>query len=119
MKPRERRQPTEAPDRTRSGVHATDKPEAEYLFRLFVSGLTPRSQGAIEHLREYCKRHLDGRYRIEVVDLYQSPERAAQEQIVATPTLLQIRPTPQRRLIGDLSNEARFLRGLEIRSSTV
>ena len=97
--------------------HATKRPRAEYLFRLFVSGLTPRSQVAIDHLREYCERHLQGRYRIEVVDLYQSPELAVKEQIVATPTLLRVLPAPVRRLIGDLSHEDRFLRGLDIRSA--
>ena len=88
----------------------------EHLFRLFVSGLTPRSQTAIDHLHDYCARHLEGRHRIEVVDLFQCPERAAIEQIVATPTLLKVSPAPQRRLIGDLSNEDRFLRGVDIRS---
>jgi circadian clock protein KaiB len=49
------------------------KPKAapEHIFRLFISGLTPRSQGAIDHLTEYCKRHLTGCYRIDVIDLYQ------------------------------------------------
>lgn len=89
----------------------------EYLFRLFVSGLTPRSQSAIDRLHEYCGRHLKGHHRIEVVDLYQCPERAALEQIVATPTLLKISPSPERRLIGDLSHENRFLTGLDIRSA--
>jgi circadian clock protein KaiB len=96
---------------------AKQKAVPEYLFRLFVSGLTPRSQGAIDHLREYCERHLKGCHRIEVIDLYQSPELAAQEQIVATPTLLQVLPAPERRLIGDLSREDRFLIGLDIRSA--
>jgi circadian clock protein KaiB len=86
----------------------------EYLFRLFVSGLTPRSQAAIDHLNEYCGRHLAGRHRIEVVDLYQSPDLAAKEQIVATPTLLMIAPAPQRRMIGDLSQEDRFLSALDL-----
>jgi circadian clock protein KaiB len=85
------------------------------VFRLFVSGLTPRSQSAIAHLHEYCERHLEGRHRIEVIDLYQSPELAAKEQIVATPTLLKLSPAPQRRLIGDLSHEDRFLRGVDLR----
>lgn len=88
-----------------------------HVFRLFVSGLTPRSQRAIDHLHEYCERHLKGCHRIEVIDLYQSPELAAAEQIVATPTLLKISPLPARRLIGDLSHEDRFLRGVDIRSS--
>jgi circadian clock protein KaiB len=96
---------------------AKKKAPPEHVFRLFVSGLTPRSQSAISHLHEYCERHLAGRHRIEVVDLYQSPERAVQEQIVATPTLLKVSPEPQRRLIGDLSQEDRFLRGIDIRSS--
>ena len=97
---------------------AKQKLAPEYLFRLFVSGLTPRSQGAIDHLQEYCERHLEGRHRIEVVDLYQSPELAAKEQIVATPTLLKVLPAPERRLIGDLSHEDRFLRGLDIRTAS-
>jgi circadian clock protein KaiB len=92
------------------------KPPPEYVFRLFVSGLTPRSQWAIDHLHEYCERHLEGRHRIEIIDLYQCPELAAKEQIVATPTLLKILPAPERRLIGDLSHEDRFLRGFDIRS---
>ena len=97
---------------------AAKRPQApEYFFRLFVSGLTPRSQVAIDHLREYCARHLDGRHRIEVIDLYQSPHLAVEEQIVATPTLLKILPEPARRVIGDLSDEGKFLRGLDIWSA--
>lgn len=96
---------------------APKKAEPEHVFRLFVSGLTPRSQSAIDNLHEYCERHLEGRHRIEVIDLYQSPELAAKEQIVATPTLLKLTPLPERRLIGDLSHEDRFLRGVDIRSS--
>jgi len=94
---------------------ATKQAAPQYAFRLFVSGLTPRSQNAIDHLHEYCERHLAGRHRIEVIDLYQSPELAVKEQIVATPTLLKISPEPQRRLIGDLSQEDCFIRGVDIR----
>jgi circadian clock protein KaiB len=85
-----------------------------YLLRLFVSGFTPRSQRAIDNLREICERYLAGRYRIEVVDLYQSPSLAHEEQIVATPTLLKLEPSPQRRIIGDLSQVDRVLHALDI-----
>jgi len=95
---------------------ATKEAVPKYAFRLFVSGLTPRSQCAIDNLHEYCERHLAGRHHIEVIDLYQSPELAALEQIVATPTLLKVSPEPQRRLIGDLSQEDSFLRGVDLRS---
>jgi circadian clock protein KaiB len=89
--------------------------EPEYVLRLFVSGFTPRSLRAIDNLRTICDGHLAGRYRMEVVDLYQSPSLAHDEQIIATPTLLKIRPTPQRRVIGDLSDVGKVLHGLDIR----
>jgi circadian clock protein KaiB len=88
--------------------------DPEYLLRLFVSGFTPRSQRAIDNLKNICERHLAGRYRIEVIDLYQSPGLAHDEQIIATPTLLKVRPFPARRVIGDLSQVDRVLHGLDI-----
>ncbi len=94
-----------------------DRPDVdpEYLLRLFVSGLTPRSQRAIDNLKNICERYLVGRYRIEVVDLYQSPGLARDEQIIAVPTLLKILPRPQRRVIGDLSQVNKVLHGLDIK----
>jgi circadian clock protein KaiB len=86
----------------------------EYVLRLFVSGFAPRSQRAIDNLRNICERYLVGRYRIEVVDLYQSPSRAHDEQIIATPTLLKLLPLPQRRVIGDLSQVDKVLHALDI-----
>ena len=89
--------------------------DLEYLLRLFVSGLTPHSHRAIDNLRNICERYLAGRYRIEVVDLHQSPRLAHDEQIIATPTLLKVRPMPSQRVIGDLSQVDKVLRGLDIR----
>jgi circadian clock protein KaiB len=92
------------------------KPDAdpEYLLRLFVSGFTSRSRRAIDNLKNLCERHLAGRYRIEVVDLHQSPGLARDEQIIATPTLLKVLPFPPRRVIGDLSQADKVLRALDI-----
>jgi circadian clock protein KaiB len=91
------------------------KVDPEYVLRLFISGVTPRSHRAIDNLQNICERYLAGRYRIEVIDLYQSPGRAHEEQIIAVPTLLRIRPFPQRRVIGDLSQVDKVLYGLDIR----
>jgi len=88
--------------------------DSEYLLRLFVSGFTPRSRRAIDNLKNICDRYLAGRYRIEVVDLYQSPGLAREEQIIATPTLLKVRPYPPQRIIGDLSQVDRVLQTLDI-----
>jgi circadian clock protein KaiB len=88
--------------------------DAVYVLRLFVSGFTPRSQRAIANLKDICDRYVAGRYRVEVVDLYQSPGLAHDEQIVAVPTLLRISPIPRRRIIGDLAQVDKVLHALDI-----
>jgi circadian clock protein KaiB len=91
------------------------KIEPVYVLRLFVSGFTPRSQRAIDNLRNICERYLAGRYRTEVIDLYQSPGLAHDEQIIATPTLVKTHPFPPQRVIGDLSQADKVLHGLDIK----
>ncbi|HIH03081.1 MAG TPA: circadian clock protein KaiB [Methanoregulaceae archaeon] len=93
---------------------ATDPAGVKYDLRLYIAGLTPRSLLAIANLKRICETHLAGEYRIEIVDLREDPGRARRDQIVASPTLVRQRPTPGRRLIGDLSNTERVLAGLEI-----
>ncbi len=85
-----------------------------YLLRLYVTGSTPRSARAIQNIRAVCERELKGRYELEVIDIYQQPDRVAQEQIVVAPTLVKSLPVPMRRLIGDLSNLDRVLVGLDL-----
>lgn len=88
----------------------------KYHLRLFVTGVTPRSTRAISNIREICEEYLKGRYTLEVVDIYQQPELAKEEQIVAAPTLVKKSPLPLRRFIGDLSNRDRILSGLNVES---
>ena len=85
-----------------------------YKLRLFVAGSTLRSQRAIENLRRVCDEHLGGRVDLEVIDIYQQPELAGQYQVIAAPTLVKLLPLPVRRIIGDLSEAGRVLRGLEL-----
>jgi circadian clock protein KaiB len=92
--------------------------QARYVLRLYVTGLTPRSSGAIAAVKELCEQHLRGRYELEVVDLYQQPVLAKGEQIVAAPTLIKKLPLPLRRIIGDLSDRQRVLVGLDLRVPT-
>ena len=89
-------------------------PEPEYLLRLFVSGTAGRSRRAIDNLQSICDQYLAGRYRIEVIDLRESPAWATEEQILATPTLMKVRPRPPRRIIGDLSQLDRVLHSLDL-----
>lgn len=85
-----------------------------YVLRLFVSGSTLKSALAIENIKRICERHLKNRYELEVIDIYQQPDLAREEQIVAVPTLIKRTPPPLRRLIGDLSNLKKVLFGLDL-----
>src|SRR6188474_2403380 len=81
--------------------------EEHYVLRLFVTGMTPRSTEAFASIKAICEEHLQGRYELEVIDIYQHPELAKAEQIIAVPTLVKKLPVPLRRLIGNLSNKER------------
>lgn len=85
-----------------------------YVLRLFVSGMTARSTEAIRNLTSLCEQHLKGRYELEVIDIYKSPEVASSEQIVATPTLVKKLPLPLRSFVGTLSDKERILIGLNL-----
>ncbi|HEY6085732.1 MAG TPA: circadian clock KaiB family protein [Nitrospira sp.] len=96
-------------------AQTVNEPDAQmYVFRLCVSGMTPRSRQALVNLKKICAEYLEGQYQLEVIDLYQQPALAAEHQIIATPTLLKSFPPPLRRLIGDLSDTEGTLRRLGI-----
>ena len=85
--------------------------------RLYVAGQTPKSLAAISNLKKICTEHLNDRYRIEVIDLAKNPALARDHQILAIPTLVRKLPVPIRKIIGDLSDTARVVVGLDIRGS--
>jgi circadian clock protein KaiB len=88
--------------------------EGSFKLRLFVSGSSPRSTAAVANVRALCDEHLRGRYDLEVIDLYQRPDLARKEQVLAAPTLVRELPEPVRRLVGDMSDEDRVLYSLNI-----
>jgi circadian clock protein KaiB len=83
--------------------------------RLYIAGQTARSITALANLKRICEEHLEGRYRIEVIDLLERPQLARGDQILALPTLVRKLPKPIRKLIGDLSDTERALVGLDLR----
>ena len=85
-----------------------------YVLRLYVTGMTPRSTAAIRNVKAICEEHLQGRYKLEVVDVYQHPGLAKGEQIIAAPTLVKCLPLPLRRFIGDMSRTEKILLGLDL-----
>jgi circadian clock protein KaiB len=86
-----------------------------YILRLYVAGQTPKSVLAITNIKRICEEELQGQYDLEVIDLYQQPQLAQGEQIIAVPTLIKKLPPPLRRIIGDMSDTERVLVGLDLR----
>ncbi len=93
----------------------TNENEEKWELRLYIAGQTPKSVSALSNLTRYCKKHLNGRYSIEIIDLLKTPQLAEGDQIFAIPTLVRKVPEPIRKIIGDLSNEEKVLVGLNIR----
>jgi circadian clock protein KaiB len=98
--------------RTQSGARGAP-PVCE--LRLYIAGQTPKSIEAITNLRQICDTNLMGQYKIEIIDLLESPQLARGDQILAIPTLVRKLPEPVKKIIGDLSNTERVLVGLDIR----
>lgn len=88
--------------------------KSEWILKLYVAGLTPRSAKAIENLKKICEENVPGRYTIEIIDLIKNPRLAAGDQILAVPTLVRQLPAPARKIIGDLSDKEKVLVGLNM-----
>jgi circadian clock protein KaiB len=84
----------------------------DYVLRLFVAGQTQKSLRAVRNIMKLCEEHLSGHFDLEIVDVYQQPEKAVEHQLVAAPTLVKLSPPPARRMVGDMSDSRRVLAGL-------
>lgn len=85
-----------------------------YVFTLYVTGASTHSLAAVRNLRQLCARHFAQNSQIEIIDILRHPTLAGAANVLASPTLVKSSPPPIRRVVGDLSDEARVLRGLGI-----
>jgi circadian clock protein KaiB len=81
---------------------------------LFVTGFTPRSMRAVENVRAFCEHETTGNCDLEIVDLYEHPERAEAANIVVSPTLMRCLPKPVRLLFGDMSDKQKLSAALSV-----
>ena len=94
---------------------AAQSPRSDfYRLRLYIAGQTPNSIAAIANLKRICEDKLQGRYRIEVVDLLEKPQLAKGDQIIAIPTLVRRLPPPVKKIIGNLSKTENVIVGLDL-----
>jgi circadian clock protein KaiB len=88
--------------------------QQRYVLKLYVIGMTARSQQAIYNVYKVCREHCAGNYELSVIDIYQQPDLAKGERIIAVPTLIKKSPLPRRRLVGNFSDTDKVLLGLDM-----
>jgi circadian clock protein KaiB len=106
---------TKTVKRHSSGSHR--RPAKLWQLRLYVTNSTPTSLTAFSNLKKICESQLKGCYRITVIDLMKQPQLAKGDQILAIPTVVRKLPKPVRTIIGNLSDSARVLVGLDLRAA--
>jgi circadian clock protein KaiB len=104
----------ESPSAVKFASRSRGARKDKYVLRLYIAGTSARSSRAVANIRQICERNLNGRYDLEVIDIYQRPALARGEQIIAAPTLVKMLPAPLRRFIGDLSDTQRILIGMDL-----
>ena len=87
---------------------------SKYALRLYITGQTPRSLRAVENLLRICREELQGDCELKIIDVLEQPQLANDDKILATPTLIKLRPPPSSRIIGDLSDFETVRLGLDI-----
>lgn len=91
-----------------------DSPASRHFLRLYVAGATARSRQALRRVYQLCEAEMKDNYELEVIDVYQQPELARANQIIATPTLVRKLPRPVRRFIGNLRNSTGLFDDLDL-----
>jgi circadian clock protein KaiB len=85
-----------------------------YRLRLYVAGELPNSVQALGNLRSVCEACLPGRHDVEVIDFFDSPQRALADGVIVTPTLVRLEPEPRQVVVGNLTDRATLLRALDL-----
>ncbi len=89
-----------------------------YLLKLYITGASPNSAKAVNNIKNICDKYLKDRYELEIIDIYQQPLLARTEQIIALPLLIKSSPLPAKRLIGNMSDMKKVLKGLDLTDNT-
>lgn len=84
----------------------------KYILRLYITGILPNSARAVVNIKDICEKYLKNRYDLEIIDIYQQPDLASEADIIAVPVLIKKFPLPEDRMIGDLSDVNKVLKGL-------
>ena len=82
--------------------------------KLYVTGMSENSLRAIQNITLLCDRYLNGRFDLEIIDIYKSPSVAEEQKIIFSPSFIRQFPLPRKIFIGDLSDTEKVVLGLGI-----
>nr|WP_067056237.1 circadian clock KaiB family protein [Mucilaginibacter sp. L294] len=99
-------------------IYDKDTGAEPYVLRLFITGASPNSIRAVENTKAICEEYLKGRYQLEIIDIHQQPQLAEGEDVIAVPLMIKKSPYPERRMIGDMSDTERVLKGLGLTNNS-
>ena len=89
------------------------RPGEPWQLRLYVNGRTAlKSIVTLQNIKELCEKHLEGNFKLEVIDLIEDFAKAREDHVIALPTLVRRSPLPVRKVIGDLSNTGQVITAL-------
>ena len=94
------------------GSGAGSNGEDPQVFRLYVTGASPNSSRAISNLKAFFDKYMKSKYELQIIDVYQQPQIAKSVDIIALPLLIRKLPLPERRLIGNMSNQEKMMKSL-------
>ena len=100
------------------GYNKGDTGSGIYMLRLFITGASPNSIRAVENIKSICEEYLPGNYNLEIIDIHQQPQLAQGEDVIAVPLMIKLAPYPKRRMIGDMSDTKRVLKGLGLATNS-
>ena len=98
-------------------MEQTAEIQPAYWLKLFITGASPNSIKAVKNLKFICEKYLKNRYNLEIIDIYQDPQVAKNEQLIALPLLVKQHPLPVKRLIGNMSDMKKVMESLELSES--
>jgi len=81
---------------------------------LYITDSGPNSARAVANLEAVCEEHLQGNFRLEIIDVLKYPLRALADGVVVTPSLAKLSPLPAATVVGNLSDKTGLLRVLGI-----
>lgn len=83
--------------------------QAKCVLRLYIEGITPENQDAILIFKSHLKGIFGKEYKLEAVDIMANPERADEDDIIATPTLVRRFPGPPQKIVMNFEDKAQLL----------